>query len=200
VAVITIETSRSASRKLFGVIILATILGSCSFPGIVLSGISDTGTALRVGEEVSLKFFTNDANFDSGIGLQSGASYALEVKILSNWIDSHIEENEDGEPLDERGFSDARMARQLDEGFIPLGLARLSKRSRQHRWFELMLMQYNCTRDSLRGVSDLSVDEESGVYTFVAACDGKLSLFVNDSHGFYGNNVGFANLSLSRVN
>ena len=197
---IQVETSRSVSLRLFGVIILATILSSCSFPGIVLSGISDMGTALSVGEEVSLKFFTNDANFDSGVGLQSGARYALEVKTLSYWIDSSIEDNEDGEPLDERGFSDARMARQLAKGFIPLGLARLTKRSKQHHWFELMLMQYNCSRDSLQGVSDLGVDEESGVYTFVAACDGKLTLFVNDSHGFYGNNVGFANLSLSRVN
>ncbi|MDP6652558.1 MAG: hypothetical protein QGF90_10705 [Gammaproteobacteria bacterium] len=156
---IQVETSRSVSLRLFGVIILATILSSCSFPGIVLSGISDMGTALSVGEEVSLKFFTNDANFDSGIGLQSGARYALEVKTLSYLIDSSIEDNEDGEPLDEHGFSDARMARQLDKGIIPLSLARLSKRSKQHRWFELM--QYNCTRDSLRGVSDLSVDEEA---------------------------------------
>ena len=92
------------------------------------------------------------------------------------------------------------MAREFDGGIIPFDLARLSKRSSQHRWFELMLMQYNCTGDSLQGVTDLAVDEESGVYTFVAACDGKLTLFVNDSHGFYSNNVGFANLALSRVN
>ncbi len=197
---IEVETSKSASRKLFEVVILATILSGCSFPGVILFGNSDAGAALGVGEEVSLKFFTNDPNFDSRISLQSGTRYALEVKILSSWIDSFIEENEDGEPLDERGFSDARMAREFDDGFIPYDLARLGKRSKQHRWFELMLRQYNCTRDSLRGVTDLGVDEESGVYTFVAACDGNLILYVNDSHGFYGNNVGFANLSLSRVN
>jgi|TARA_B110000196_G_scaffold317718_1_gene331437 hypothetical protein len=60
--------------------------------------------------------------------------------------------------------------------------------------------QPNCVSDSLRGVTDLNVDEASGSYNFVAACDGKLTLFVNDSYGFYGNNVGFANISLSRVN
>ncbi|MCH8264327.1 MAG: hypothetical protein IIC10_02935 [Proteobacteria bacterium] len=43
-------------------------------------------------------------------------------------------------------------------------------------------------------------DEAGGVYSFVAACDGKLTLFVNDSYGFYGSNADFANISLSRVN
>ena len=43
-------------------------------------------------------------------------------------------------------------------------------------------------------------DEANGGYGLVAACDGKFTLSANDSDGFYGNNVGFANISLSWVN
>ena len=83
---------------------------------------------------------------------------------------------------------------------MPLAAMALLKRSRDHNWFELMLLQANYKGSSLRGISDLNFDEASGSYNFVATCDGKLSLSVNDSHGFYGNNSGFASISLSRVN
>ena len=63
-----------------------------------------------------------------------------------------------------------------------------------------MLMQPNCKSGSLQGVSDLTLDEASGSYNFVATCDGNLTLFVNDSHGFYSNNVGYASIVLTRVN
>ena len=75
-----------------------------------------------------------------------------------------------------------------------------TRRSRSHNWFELMLMQPACRSGSLRGVSDLSIDEASGSYNFVATCDGNLTLFVNDSFGFYSNNAGYANIGLTRVN
>ena len=187
-------------RKLSGIFILSMILSSCSLPGMIFNDYHDPGSALAVGEEVAIKFFTSDANFDTGVNLRSGSRYSLDIKILSHWIDNYIEENENNEPLDERGFSEEKMAREFENSWLPYDLARLTKRSKPHRWFELMLMQYNCAGDSLQGVTDLTIDEASGNYNFVAACDGKLTLFVNDSHGFYGNNAGFANLSLSRVN
>ena len=151
----------------------------------------DPGLLLAQGEAVNLHFFTNDANFDTGIALQSGASYTLNMAILSNWIDSYIDTNEDELPLDERGFADSQM---------PYEFVKYVKRSRQHRWFELMLYQPNCRDASLKGVSDLSFDAQSTSYNFVASCDGKLTLFVNDSPGFYSNNVGYANIALSRIN
>jgi hypothetical protein len=61
--------------------------------------------------------------------------------------------------------------------------ASLLKHFREHNWFELMLLQAHCKRSSLVGISDLHLDEDSGSYNFVATCDGKHTLFVNDSHG-----------------
>lgn len=180
--------------------VLAIGSSGCSLPGIVIFDDADPGISLGAGENANVHFFTTEANFDTGINLQSGNRYELNITILSYWIDSYIDRNEDNEPLDERGFSDSRMMLEFEDTVIPFVFARLTKRSYYHRWFELMLYQPNCKRDSLRGVTDLSIDADSGGYNFVAACDGKLTLFVNDSHGFYGNNVGYANISLSRVN
>ncbi len=104
---------------------------------------------------------------------------------------TRLETNENNAPLDEYGFANSIM---------PVEAVLVLKRSRRHTWFELMLFQTNCKRSSLRGISDRDFDEASGSYNFVATCDGKLSLFVNDSYGFYGNNSGFASISLSRVN
>jgi hypothetical protein len=173
-------------------LLLALSLGlsSCSWPRWI-AGSDDFGTALVAGEGVVVHFFTSDNAFDTGVRLRSSNQYALDITILSLWIDSMIDKNETGEAVDERGFADNQM---------PFEWTSILKRSRDHRWFELMMFQPNCVSDSLRGVTDLNVDEASGSYNFVAACDGKLTLFVNDSYGFYGNNVGFANISLSRVN
>ena len=170
---------------------IAFLLSSCSFPGIYLYESSDQGTPLNSGEQTNFHFFTKDPNYDTGINLQSGANYTLDITILSYWIDSYIEKNEDQEPLDERGFANSVMPYEF------LGLPR---RSKEHRWFELMLYQSRCSRESIRGITELRVNEEDGSYNFTAACDGELTLFVNDSHGFYGNNVGYANIALSRVN
>ncbi|NKB32859.1 MAG: hypothetical protein GKR91_07150 [Pseudomonadales bacterium] len=178
------------TKSVFSVCILTLTLSSCTFPGIRLYENNDQGEQLNVGQASNVHFFTKDPSFDTGIDLQSGARYALDITILSYWIDSHIEENENNEPLDERGFANSVM---------PFEFVAATKRSNSHRWFELMLYQSRCSRDSLRGVTELEVDE-SGSYNFVAACDGELTLFVNDSHGFYSNNVGYANISLSRVN
>ncbi len=106
-------------------------------------------------------------------------------------MDSTIDKNEKEQTLDQYGFADSVM---------PLPAVSLLKCSREHNWFELMLLQANCKRSSLVGISDLTFDEASGSYNFVATCDGKLTLFVNDSYGFYGNNSGFASISLSRAN
>jgi len=153
-------------------------------------GDAEPGQVLMPGETASLKFFTNITNFDTEVGLQANARYELKIDLLSNWVDSTIEKNENDKALDQYGFADSLMS---------LPAASLLKRSRDHKWFELMLLQANCKRSSLVGISDLTFDEDSGSYNFVATCDGKLTLFVNDSYGFYGNNSGFASISLSRV-
>lgn len=154
-------------------------------------GDSETGKVLSSGETATLHFFTNIPNFDTEVGLSAGAEYELDINLLSNWVDNYIDKNENNETLDEYGFTNSIM---------PIVAVSILKRSRQHNWFELMLFQANCKGSSLRGISDLNFDEASGKYNFIATCDGKLTLFVNDSYGFYGNNSGYANISLSRVN
>ena len=153
-------------------------------------GDAEPGQILMPGESATLRFFTNIPNFDTDIGLLASAQYRLKINLLSNWADSTIDSNENDQALDQYGFADDLM---------PVAAASLLKRSREHRWFELMLLQANCKGSSLLGISDLTFDEDSGSYNFVATCDGKLTLFVNDSYGFYGNNSGFASISLSRV-
>lgn len=160
-------------------------------PGWMSRGDADAAEVLAPGEEATVHFFTNVSNFDTEIGLRASAEYQLKIKLLSNWVDSTIDKNENDQALDQYGFADEVM---------PLPVVSLLKRSRDHNWFELMLTQANCKRSSLNGISDLNFDEASGSYNFVATCDGKLTLFVNDSYGFYGNNSGFASISLSRVN
>ena len=173
------------------VTLTAISLSACTVPGWMPRGDADPGEILLLGKSTTLLFFTNVANFDSEVGLEASAQYKLTIKRLSNWVDSSIETNEKIQDLDQYGFAGS---------LIPLATMALLKRSRDHNWFELMLLQANCKGSSLRGISDLNFDEASGSYNFVATCDGKLSLYVNDSHGFYGNNSGFASISLSRVN
>lgn len=166
------------------------LLGACQAPRLNLFGAAGPGAPLAVGEEVNLDFFTSYLNFDTGVSLDAGADYAFRITILSHWIDRDIDVNEAGEPLDERGFGNSLM---------PFEWAGNLRRSRSHNWFELMLRQPDCPRDSLAGVSDLQYDAASGSYRFVAACSGNLALFVNDSYGFYGNNAGYANILLTRL-
>lgn len=170
---------------------LSLYLSACAIPIVTFLDGSGGGRDLVSSESATVHFFTNEPNLDTGVRLNAGSRYALDVVILSNWIDSDIEENETGEALDETGFANSVMP------FEWLGITR---RSRQNRWFELMLYQPDCGRESLRGVTELDVDETNGSYQFIASCDGKLSMFVNDSPGFYGNNAGYANIHLSRVN
>jgi hypothetical protein len=160
-------------------------------PGWISQGDLKSAEILLPGETATINFFTNISNFDSGIGLQANAQYRLKINQLSNWVDSRIERNENNQELDQYGFGNSLM---------PLSSLALLKRSRTHKWFELMLLQANCKRSSLKGISDLNFDEASGSYNFVATCDGKLTLFVNDSPGFYSNNSGFASIFLSRAN
>jgi hypothetical protein len=167
------------------------ILGACAIPNYLPLGDASEEHPLSSRESVTLHFFTNINNFNTGVALQAGSKYQFEITLLSHWQDGDISANEHDEPLNAYGFANSVMP------FEPISLF---KRSRHHNWFELMLMQPNCKRESLRGISDLNFDEASGSYNFVATCDGKLTLFVNDSYGFYGNNLGFASISLSRVN
>lgn len=183
---------RSTARSVFGfLLVLSTSLSSCAVPVITLFDRDDPGRELAVGESSNIHFFTIDSNFDTGITLAAGDTYDMDITILSHWFDSYIEENEHGEALDERGF---------DNSLMPIELLGMTRRSREHRWFELMMYQASCGRESLRGVSDLSSSDDRAVYRFQATCNGNLRLFVNDSPGFYMNNVGYANISLTRVN
>ncbi len=176
--------------KILIAIATAATLTACSIPGWMSLGDADPGEVLMPGEAATLQFFTNIPNFDTEVGLQASVQYELKVNLLSNWVDLDIDKNENDQSLDQYGFADSLMPKLVGSWM---------KRSSDHNWFELMLQQANCKRSSLVGISDLTFDEASGSYNFVATCDGKLTLFVNDSHGFYGNNSGFASISLSRV-
>ncbi len=171
--------------------IFSLTLSACALPPITLFDAPDAGQVLARGESATIHFFTNIPDFDTDVRLDAGARYSLDVVIASNWIDSRIEENENGEAIDETGFANSVM---------PVQWLGFSRRSRQNNWFELMLYQPDCGRTSLRGVTDLEKNENDGSYQFTASCDGKLSMFVNDSRGFYGNNAGYANINLSRIN
>lgn len=183
-------TAKNAKNSLLGFASLIT-LASCSLPGISIFQNNDSGIPLSSGDAAAVHFFTKEMNHDTGIRLEAGADYTVGVTILSNWMDSYIALNEDGEALNELGFSNTLM---------PLEFVGLTRRSRTNQWFELMLEQPSCSKQSLTGVSELSYDDATGSYNFTAKCDGKLNLFVNDSYGFYGNNIGYANIALKRAN
>ncbi len=182
----------SPSKPSKGILlILVCALNACAVPTITLFNRDNPGPGLSIGESSNFHFFTSESNFDTGVNLNAGATYDLDITILSNWIDSYIEENEQGDLLDETGF---------DNSLMPFQWLGATRRSQSHRWFELMLFQANCGRESLRGITDLNSDEAGGSYRFVASCDGNLRLFVNDSPGFYLNNAGYANITLTRMN
>lgn len=170
---------------------LATLLAGCKLPGVHLLGDDEPAMTLAGGESQNVFFFTSDSSFETDIGLVGGSEYRLSITIFSNWADSYIAENENQEALNERGFSNELM---------PVALLGATRRSRSHQWFELMFSQSRCPRESLRGVSDLSYDEDSRSYRFTANCSGELTLYVNDTFGFYGNNMGAANIALTRLN
>lgn len=171
---------------------LSLMLGACTFPPLYVNNDSSEEIeeqTLGTGDSVSVRFFTNYSNFATGVDLEAGNRYRVDVVTLSNWVDGDIARNAAGEEIDERGFANELMA------FDFLGQAR---RSREHQWFELMLYQPRCADASLRGVTDLTFDPETRSYEYAAVCDGELHMFVNDSYGFYSNNTGFAGIALSR--
>ena len=181
------------SKGLYGTAFLLAVglsVTACSIPVVTLF-MDDNGSPLAPGESGTVHFFTSDANFNTGISLGTGSSYDLQVGILSNWTDANVEFNEFGERIDETGLARVNM---------PVKAFDFTRRSSNHRWFELMLYQPSCGHESLRGVTDLDQDPDSRSYRFVAVCDGNLHLFVNDSPGFYMNNIGYASIHLSRVN
>ena len=170
---------------------LILVLTACATPAWLPFHHKESGQALAAGEQATLHFFTSDPEFNTGLHLQAGNRYQLDIKLLNFWIDGTIERNENAARLDEKGFDNSVMPAQW-MGWL--------RRSRAHNWFELMLVQRNCESKSLMGVSDLAIDEASGSYNFVATCDGNLSLYVNDTHGFYSNNAGYASIAISRMN
>ena len=80
--------------RMFFMITLATLLASCRLPGIRLLGDDEPGMNLATGESQNVFFFTSDSSFETDIGLVGGSEYALSITILSNWMDSYIDENE----------------------------------------------------------------------------------------------------------
>ena len=170
---------------------LLPLLTACNATMYIDQDPGDTGRALAPGQTASFRLFTTDPSTHSGLSLTSGASYRLEFPIVSNWIDGEIEADENGDPLGLNGFADSQM---------PTDSFALLKRSRQHRWFELMLYQDGCRRDSLIGISQLTFDAPSNSYFYQAPCSGDLKLFVNDGQGFYVNNVGYAQVRITRTN
>ncbi len=183
------STKTSITLKCIALAFGAVAISSCSIPGIPLLSSNASGATLATGESANTHFFTSEMNHDSGIALEAGGRYAVNITILSNWIDSDIATNEADQPLDETGFANSLM---------PWDWVGLTRRSKQHNWFELMLKQPGC--GGAVGVSDLEFDESAGHYNFTADCSGQLQLFVNDTIGFYGNNVGYANIQVSRLN
>jgi len=181
------STGIRVTLKCIGLIIGAATVTGCNTAGIPFFTTNDTSAVLAAGESANTHFFTSEMNHDSGIALEAGARYTVDITILSHWIDSDIETNEADQPLDEKGFANSLM---------PWQWTGLTRRSQSHNWFELMLKQPGC---SVLGVSDLE-NNDNGGYNFTANCSGQLRLFVNDTVGFYGNNVGYANITVSRLN
>ncbi len=150
----------------------------------------DSGQALAPGQAASFRLFTTDSSTHSGATLAGGARYSLRFSKISNWIDGPIINDENGEPLGPFGFADSLM---------PVESLALLKRSRSHRWFELMLYQDGCRSESLVGISDLAYDAATDSYLYEAPCNGDLKLFVNDSQGAYVNNIGYAHIVITRA-
>lgn len=167
------------------------LLASCNARMYLDQVPGDDGLVLAPGQTTSFRFFTTDAAGDSGLNLTGGATYRLQIPQVSNWRDGTIDSDENGQPLGPAGFADSQM---------PLAAFALLKRSRQHRWFELMFYQDGCRRSSLVGLSDLAYDPATDSYRYQAPCSGDLILFVNDSQGAFVNNLGFARISVTREN
>lgn len=175
----------------FPVLLCLALLTGCNTMMYIDPDPGNSGQSLTTGQSASFRLFTTQPANHSGVNLTAGASYRLEFPIVSNWIDGPVETDENGNAIGLSGFADSQM---------PMESLSLLKRSRQHRWFELMLYSDGCRRDSLIGISQLSFDTTSDAYIYQAPCNGDLKLFVNDSQGFYINNVGFAQVRITRIN
>ncbi|MEX0618868.1 MAG: hypothetical protein WDZ76_06850 [Pseudohongiellaceae bacterium] len=151
--------------------------------------VTEPGRQLAVGERGYFRVFTSESAADSGIHLSSGASYQLMINPWSIWVDGNLLYNENGEAIDERGFNNEAMT-WIGGLFSPL------RKAPSNRWFELMLRQPAC--NSEQGVTALERDQQ-GRYRYTPSCDGNLVAFVNDVPGFYGNNGGFASITVQRL-
>ncbi|MEQ8955747.1 MAG: hypothetical protein RL120_16570, partial [Gammaproteobacteria bacterium] len=63
------------------------MLSACSLPGVTLFQNADPGVAMASGETRAVHFFTTDTNTDTGIRLQAGRSYHIDMTLLNKWID-----------------------------------------------------------------------------------------------------------------
>ena len=126
------------------------ILSSCNARLYIDQLPGSEGELLSIGESANFQFFTNEPAATSGLRLIDGGNYQIQLTLLSNWIDGSIDQNENGQLLNEIGFAD---------NLMPLHSLSILKRSREHRWFELMLYLDSCSGESLLGVSDLAIDE-----------------------------------------
>jgi hypothetical protein len=175
----------------YQLLLLFGLLTACNAQMYIDPTPGNDGRTLAPGQSASFRFFTTEPAADAGLNLAAGASYRLEIPLVSNWIDGEVDTDESGVALGPLGFADSLM---------PADAFALFKRSRQHRWFELMFYQDGCRSDSLVGLSDLQYDSQTDSYNYTAPCEGDLKLFVNDSQGAYTNNVGFARIQITRTN
>jgi len=175
----------------YTVLLIFTLITGCNAVMYIDPDPGNSGQSLAPGQSTSFRFFTTAQATHSGVNLAAGSAYRLEFPMVSNWIDGGIDTDENGDAIGLTGFADGRM---------PLETLSLLKRSRQHRWFELILYQDGCRRDSLIGITELNFDTASNSYLYQAPCSGDLKLFVNDSQGFYVNNSGFAHIKITRTN
>lgn len=81
-------------KTLFVTLISAFALSGCTLVERLGLHDADPGQSLAPGERVTLHFFTKIPNFDSGVALQAGVRYELDVVLLSNWVDSYIAHND----------------------------------------------------------------------------------------------------------
>ncbi len=89
-------------------VLTALLMTACAVPPISLMD-TRPGQTLASGDSATVHFFPCRPSQDTGVVLQAGARYALDIKLLNFWVDGDIEETADGERIDEMGFSNSQM-------------------------------------------------------------------------------------------
>jgi hypothetical protein len=111
---------------------------------------------------------------DTGLELEAGVSYAIQVSEVKGWRDAGIAANPS------EGHDAGRLA-----------LFRFLKRYRKANWFVLIgqIGKKKKRRFVMGG----------GLESFTAPRDGRLFVFANDAPGFYWNNHGTLKLTVVRL-